>query len=62
MSAETTLVRGDYGNRIPQEELVGKFSFLTGDILGHERAEDVISTVSNLENLDDVRALTEILG
>lgn len=60
--AETTLVRGDYGNRIPNDELVGKFNFLTGDILGQERAEDVISTVSQLENLDDVRTLTRILG
>ncbi|MCH7801193.1 MAG: MmgE/PrpD family protein [Chloroflexi bacterium] len=60
--AETTLVRGDYGNRIPNDELVGKFNFLTGDILGQERAEDVISAVSELENLDDVRTLTKILG
>ena len=62
LSAETMLVRGDYGNRIPQDELVGKFQFLAGEILGHERAEDVISTVSELENLDDVRSLTAILG
>ena len=60
--AETTLVRGDYGNRIPNDELVGKFNFLTGDILGRKRAEDVIDAVSQLESLDDVRTLTEILG
>tara|TARA_B100000749_G_scaffold269994_1_gene249331 strand:+ start:84 stop:1418 length:1335 start_codon:yes stop_codon:yes gene_type:complete len=62
LSAETRLVRGDYGNRIPQDELVEKFSFLTDEILGHVCAEDVISAVSDLENLNDIRALTEILG
>ena len=62
LSAETRVVRGDYGNRIPQDELVEKFSFLTSEILSHVCAEDVISAVSDLENLNDIRALTEILG
>jgi len=62
LSGETKLVRGDYGNRIPNDELVGKFEFLTRDILGHEHTENVISLVSDLENLDDIRTLTEALG
>jgi 2-methylcitrate dehydratase PrpD len=62
LTGETRLVRGDYGNRIPNDELLGKFEFLTRDILGQERTADVISVVSDLENLDDIRTLTEALG
>ncbi|HAL46543.1 MAG: MmgE/PrpD family protein [SAR202 cluster bacterium] len=56
-----TLVRGDYGNRIPREELVDKFRFLTDDALGAERSAEVLKAIDGLEHLTDIRDLTGLL-
>ena len=62
VEAATTIVRGDYGNRLPRRELLDKFHFLNDGILGEERAETVVQTVDRLEHLDDIRELTSLLG
>ncbi len=58
----TTIVRGDYGNRLPREELLEKFHFLNDSILGSERVNEVIVTTDGLERLSDVRELTALVG
>ncbi|MBI2171109.1 MAG: MmgE/PrpD family protein [Chloroflexi bacterium] len=60
---ETTLtVRGDHGNRMPRQAILDKFHFLNDHILGKERASQVITTTERLDQLDDVRALTRLVG
>ena len=55
-------VKGDYGNRVPRQDLLDKFHFLSDGILGQERARAVVKTVDRLEELPDVRELTSLLG
>ena len=62
LEGDTNIVRGDYGNRAPRQELLDKFHFLNDDILGQERVQAVIETVDRLEQLPDVRELTSLLG
>ncbi|MCH7787095.1 MAG: MmgE/PrpD family protein, partial [Chloroflexi bacterium] len=62
LEGDTTIVRGDYGNRLPREELLEKFHFLNDSILGSERANEVIDTIDGLERLSDVRELTALVG
>lgn len=62
LSGETRLVRGDYANPIQRDELERKFDFLTKPILGAERCSLFKSKISNLENIEDVRSLTNILS
>jgi len=62
LESGTTIVRGDYGNRLPREELLEKFHFLNDSILGSERANEVIATTDGLERLSDVRDLTALVG
>ena len=61
LEGDTTIVRGDYGNRLPREELLEKFHFLNDGILGSERASEVIDTIDGLERLSDVRELTALV-
>lgn len=61
LNGANALVRGDYGNRVPREELVDKFHFLADDVLGEERSGDVLSAVDQLEVLPDIRDLTTLL-
>ena len=62
LSNTINLVPGDYGNRVPREKLVDKFRFLTADILGAQRAQEVIQTVDSLQDLRDMRELTSLIG
>ena len=62
LEGENTIVRGDYGNRVPREELVEKFHFLADDILGAQRSAKVLGAVERLEALPDIRDLTGLLG
>ena len=57
-----TAHRGDTHNPVPREELVEKFSFLAKDSLGEEGVSQVVDLVGRIENLEDVRELTELLS
>ena len=57
LEGNTTIVRGDYGNRVLKEELVDKFHFLTDEIIGPKRAESIVNAVDRLEQISDIREL-----
>lgn len=62
LKSEIDTVRGDYGNRVPREQILEKFRFLTTDILDTATADQVIQATENLTALQDVRELTGLLG
>ena len=62
LEGATTIVRGDYGNRVPRQQLLDKFRFLNDEILGLEGAQAVVNAVDRLEHLSDVQELTALLG
>jgi 2-methylcitrate dehydratase PrpD len=62
LSGSTRVVRGDFENPVPAAEIVDKFLALTGDVLGPERARDVVRLVEQVETLKDVRDLTGLLA
>ena len=53
---------GDTRNPASTEELTGKFTFLAQEVLGEERAQQVIKTVGGLDTLKDLKELTGLLG
>lgn len=57
-----TSLRGDYGNRVPKEEIIEKFHYLADDVLGHSRAEEVVDAVQRLDQMEDIRELTSLVG
>ena len=58
----TSIVRGDYGNRVPRAELLEKFHSLTDHILGAAKAGKIITTVESLDQLSDIRELTSLVS
>ncbi len=62
LKGAAAIVRGDYGNRLPRQQLLDKFHSLNDGILGAERAAEVTDAVERLERLADVRELTRLLG
>ena len=62
LEESVTAQRGDAQNPVVHEELVGKFRFIAGDVLGESRTKQVIDTVSRLDAMDNVRELTALLG
>ena len=54
-------VKGDPRNPLSQEDIGTKFDRITTPILGQERASQVISTISQLDRLDDVSKLVDLL-
>jgi 2-methylcitrate dehydratase PrpD len=60
-SASTTVVRGDFEDPVPAEEIVEKFVALAAGPLGAARARDVVRVVAETERLEDVRDLTALL-
>ena len=62
LRGDTTIVRGDWGNRAPREELIDKFKLLSTEIIGEERVGASLDAIDRLPALDDVRELTSILG
>ena len=62
LEGTSDVVAGDYGNRLPRQELLDKFHLLNEGHLGIERADTVIDAVGRLEQLGDVRELTSLLG
>jgi 2-methylcitrate dehydratase PrpD len=57
-----TAHHGDTRNSASRDELVGKFTFLSQDALGQERARQVIAAVDRLDTLEDIGELTRPLG
>ena len=56
-----TVQRGDAENPISRQELVGKFTELSQDVLGGTNTLCVIDMVQNIEQLSDIRELTMLL-
>jgi len=61
-SGSTTVVRGDFQDPVPAEEIVEKFLALAAGPLGDERAREVVRVVGETEALKDVRDLTALLA
>jgi 2-methylcitrate dehydratase PrpD len=61
-AASTTVVRGDFEDPVPGEEIVEKFLALAAGPLGAARARDVVRVVEETERLEDVRDLTALLA
>ncbi len=55
---ETATLWGDYGNRAPRSRLVDKIHFLCDDILGQEGVNRLVECTEKLDELQDVRELT----
>ena len=62
LSENVTAHHGDAQNPASREELVGKFNFLTQDVLDEATAARVVETVGYLEALGNIRELTRLLG
>jgi len=62
LSGSTTVVRGDFADPAPREEIVEKFLALASPPLGGRRAQDVVATVERVETLKDLRDLTALLS
>ena len=57
-----TAHHGDSRNPASQDELVGKFRFLTSEVLGEARTQQVIDAVARLDSMDGVGELTGLLS
>jgi hypothetical protein len=62
LSDSTTVVRGDFAEPVPSEEVVEKFVGLASASLGAERAREVVRLVDQAETVKDVRDLTALLA
>jgi 2-methylcitrate dehydratase PrpD len=62
LTRETAIVHGDTANPRPRHELEAKFTALASEALGAGRAQEVVALVARLEQLEDVRELTALLG
>ena len=56
------LVRGDFEDPVPPEEVVEKFVALASRALGAERAREVVELAHRADALKDVRELTARLA
>ena len=61
LSGSTTVVRGDFADPVPAEEVVGKAVALLSAVLGADRARAVVEMVEQVDTLKDVRDLTALL-
>ena len=61
LSESVVAHHGDHRNPAPPDELRGKFAFLATDSLGEEGVGRVSETVARLDELADIRELTELL-
>ena len=55
-------VWGDAANPAPRERLREKFLALAAPVLGAARAQAVVEQAARLEQLDDIRSITRLLG
>ena len=56
----TSLIRGDYGNRIPRTEIVDKFLYLAEPAIGSPAALKSVDLISRLELVEDVNSVTRL--
>jgi 2-methylcitrate dehydratase PrpD len=62
LSGSTTVVRGDFENPVPADEVIEKFRSLAAGPLGEERAREVVRLAEQVDTLKDVRDLTALLA
>jgi 2-methylcitrate dehydratase PrpD len=62
LTDSTTVVRGDFANPVPAEEIAEKFVALASGPLGAGRAREVVRLVERAETLKDVRDLSALLA
>ncbi|HKX04357.1 MAG TPA: MmgE/PrpD family protein, partial [Methylomirabilota bacterium] len=62
VSGVTSVVRGDFEDPVPAEEVVEKFVALASRSLGAERAREVVELAHRADALKDVRELTARLA
>lgn len=62
LSGVTSVVRGDFEDPVPPEEVVEKFVALASRSLGAERAREVVALAHRADALKDVRELTARLA
>jgi len=62
LSRVTSVVRGDFEDPVPPEEVVEKFVALASRALGAERAREVVELAHRADALKDVRELTARLA
>ena len=62
LSGVTSVVRGDFEDPVPPEEVVEKFVALASRSLGAERAREVVELAHRADALKDVRELTARLA
>ncbi len=53
--------RGDPSNPLSDAELEGKFRWLTVEVVGEERSQQLMEVVAHLEHLDSVKPLARLL-
>jgi len=61
LSGITSVVRGDFEDPVPAEEVVEKFTSLTTDVLGVGRARAVVQIVDRIGTLKNLHEMTELL-
>ncbi len=54
--------RGDPNNPLSDAELEEKFRWLTVEVVGEERSQQLIEAVDHLEHMDSVKPLTRLLS
>jgi 2-methylcitrate dehydratase PrpD len=62
LTGVTSVVRGDFEDPVPAEEVVEKFVALTADVLGVGRARTVVQIVDDVGTLKNLHDLTELLA
>jgi 2-methylcitrate dehydratase PrpD len=62
LSRSTTVVRGDFEDPVPTDEIVEKFLSLATGPLGGDRAREVVRLADQADTLKDVRDLTALLA
>ena len=62
LTGVTSVVRGDFEDPVPAEEVVEKFVALATDVLGSARARTVTEIVDRTETLKDLQDLTALLA
>jgi 2-methylcitrate dehydratase PrpD len=62
LTGVTSVVRGDFEDPVPAEEVVEKFVALAADLLGATRARTVVEIVNRMDTLKDLRDLTSSLS
>ena len=62
MRSELTYPKGDPENPVTWDEMRTKFNVLSAPIIGSQRQQEIMSTIDNLEQLDDVRQLASLLS